>query len=282
MQTRVFSIDSYCADGEAFHAVRKTLGSGRLRFLHTHDFFECFWVETGILDHRINGTRLALQPGDLVFVRPGDVHAVRGQRGAPCRIVNLLFRTDIARHLVSRYRADLRGRFFWSTAALPQTQRLSPAQRGRLRALAAPLIDGPRGLAQIEAFLLTLTTGLLAPEPGVAPHAPAWLTQACAAARDPEVFRDGAQGFVRAAGRAHAHVCRVAQQYLGEPPSAFVNRIRMDYAARQLAGSDVPITQIAADCGLENLSHFYRIFAARHGTTPRAYRQIHRRDPVQP
>ena len=40
----------------------------------------------------------------------------------------------------------------------------------------------------------------------------------------------------------------------------------------RLATSDEPITSIALDCGLENLGHFYRLFHARYGSTPRGYR----------
>ncbi|MGB1208234.1 MAG: helix-turn-helix transcriptional regulator, partial [Paracoccaceae bacterium] len=111
---------------------------------------------------------------------------------------------------------------------------------------------------------------------------PAWLVTACADTRDPQVFRQGAAGFVAAAGRGHEHVCRVARQYLGLSPTAYVNRVRMEHAAMLLGGTDQPIPDIAVDCGLENLSHFYRLFQSHYGTTPRRYRARHLSDPVQP
>jgi AraC family cel operon transcriptional repressor len=52
-----------------------------------------------------------------------------------------------------------------------------------------------------------------------------------------------------------------------------VNEARLAWAAARLAESDEPIMDIAYDCGLENLSHFYRLFRRRFGTTPQWHRK---------
>jgi AraC family cel operon transcriptional repressor len=46
----------------------------------------------------------------------------------------------------------------------------------------------------------------------------------------------------------------------------------MAHAARELRITDRPITDIAYECGLSNLSHFYSLFRRAHGQTPRAFR----------
>jgi AraC-like DNA-binding protein len=51
-----------------------------------------------------------------------------------------------------------------------------------------------------------------------------------------------------------------------------VNAARMDFSARQLAETSRPILEIAFDCGLTNLSHFYALFRKRFGVSPRRYR----------
>jgi AraC family cel operon transcriptional repressor len=51
----------------------------------------------------------------------------------------------------------------------------------------------------------------------------------------------------------------------------------MEFAARELRVTSRPIADIALDCGLNNLSHFYSLFRSAHGQTPRAYRLAHHR-----
>lgn len=282
MHVRTFHIANYLRDGERFHFARKRLEAKPPRVLHTHDYPECFWFERGRVMHWVNGEKATIGPGRLVFMRAPDVHGFQALGSEPCRIVNIMFHPDSAEHLVARYGSDLAGKFFWSTARLPESYPLLEAQQQTLDRLAHELQTGPRSLARIESFLLGVMTRVVDQTEDIASHAPPWLIAACQASRDPEVFRLGASGFVRAAGRAHEHVCRAARQYLGVSPSAYVNRLRMDHAARLLSGSDDSITNIALDCGLENLSHFYRMFRDRFGTTPRAYRLRHQRDAVQP
>lgn len=42
--------------------------------LHTHTFFEIFFVDSGKAIHNINGKTETVQKNDLVFCRPQDVH----------------------------------------------------------------------------------------------------------------------------------------------------------------------------------------------------------------
>jgi AraC family cel operon transcriptional repressor len=72
-------------------------------------------------------------------------------------------------------------------------------------------------------------------------------------------------------------VARCARHHLGTTPTDYVNGIRMTYAMWQLEMADRGILDIALDCGIENLSHFYNLFRAQTGTTPRHYRLAHRR-----
>ena len=62
----------------------------------------------------------------------------------------------------------------------------------------------------------------------------------------------------------------------GETVRQFVNRIRLQHAARLLQETQDPILQIALDCGFQNVPYFNRQFAARYQMTPTAYRQQQR------
>jgi AraC family cel operon transcriptional repressor len=274
--------ERYLQAGEAFHFARRTLEPGPVRVLHDHDYFELFWIAGGRSTHHINGAEVALAVGDGVLIRPRDLHGFSPVGAEPCRLVNIMFRAETAAHLLQRYADDLADRYFWTPGAEPHGFRLDAARQGTLERSAADLEAGARSLAHIEGFLLGLLIRLVPASPDARADVPPWLAAAMEAARQPAVFRLGAQGLIGAAGRSHEHVCRAVKALLGTTPSALVNQIRMDHAARLLSGTDLPATEIAVACGLENMSYFHALFRRRFGVTPWRYRVTHQRDPVQP
>lgn len=265
--------------GEAFHFTRSVLSRNPIRQLHDHDFYELFWLQHGRAKHRINGTTEKLVEGDLVFIRPADCHGLQGQ-GDETHLVNIVFPPSIIKSIGKRH--ALQNRLFWSAAALPHRTRRDIRQLAELSHRAVQLEKSPRTALSAEAFLLPLLTDLVSGAPTLPDQVPDWLEHACTAAYKPEVFRDGAAGFVRASGRAHAHVSRTVQRFLGETPSEYVNRIRMAHAARTLTGTSDGLAEIATECGVANLSHFHRLFRDAHGMTPNQYRKQFQKYAVQP
>ena len=264
--------------GDAIALTRATLSPSRPPGLHDHDFYELLWVQNGTLRHHTPDDRRDLPEGTLLFLRPEHAHALQG-RGEDTLVVSVTLHPDLIAALAERH-PSLPGRLFWGTAPtiLPRDSR----QLLDLNQAALRLERGPRHALAAEAFLLPLLAGLLAEDTPLPEDAPDWLRAACAAAHSPRVFRDGAAGFVRASGRAHPHVSRTAQRFLGQTPTDFVNARRMAHAARRLAGSSDPLPEIAAEVGIENLSHFHRLFREAHGLTPAAWRRLHQRDVTQP
>ena len=65
---------------------------------------------------------------------------------------------------------------------------------------------------------------------------------------------------------------RYFKRFVGRTYVDYVNAWRVGLACRQLLQSDRPITQIAFDCGFENLSNFNRRFRHYKRMTPREYR----------
>ncbi|MEH6306307.1 AraC family transcriptional regulator [Olivibacter sp. CPCC 100613] len=49
---------------------------------------------------------------------------------------------------------------------------------------------------------------------------------------------------------------------------------RIDYAARHLRNTDMPIAHIAFDSGFADMSNFYRAFKKRKNLSPLTYRKI--------
>ncbi|MEO1578721.1 MAG: helix-turn-helix transcriptional regulator [Pseudomonadota bacterium] len=280
MQIPQFHHATYLAQNEWFHFARTILPTQRPHTQHGQDYHEVFWIQHGQARHLINDQAVTLEEGDVVFVRPCDRHALQGM-GTETWLVNILFHPDIITAFADRH-PDVACRFLTHPGPLPTQLHRDMRQLADLSRAALRLETGPRSALRIEAFLLWLMAELDEATADIPASAPDWLARACTAAEKREVFAQGAAGLVAAAGRQHAHVSRVCRAVLGQTPTEYINAIRMDYAARQLSGSTDSLTEIALDCGIENLSHFHRLFKARHGMPPKAWRRRYQRSVIQP
>lgn len=258
---------------EAFRVNRPFIDSSKPLILHDHEFYECFWIETGTCFHFINGREEVLNAMDLVFIRPADRHAFQNKGSSPCLMINIAFSAETARHLHTRYHDELDEQFFWSSKKMPLAFSLDPDQVSDLKKLERNLDRGSRSLVRIETFLLELMTNVLAVSDEVPSETPHWLAAACEQVHDLEHLRRGVPALVDLTGKSHEHVSRTFRKIFGQSPSAYINRLRMEFAARNLEESNASIIDIALDCGTEDLSHFYKLFRSVYGTTPRKYRK---------
>lgn len=69
------------------------------------------------------------------------------------------------------------------------------------------------------------------------------------------------------------YMSRVLHDFLGMGFCEYVNRLRIDWAKNMLCSTGLPVTQIALECGFENLRSFNRAFKAICNTTPREYKK---------
>lgn len=266
--------------GASHHLAIVLFWPGRVARLHTHDFPEIFWIERGAAVHEINGASLPLAAGDLVCIRPEDQHVLRAVDAAGFTLINLAYSDALRADLVRRHPAALRPLLAPATD-LPFKTRRGAEAMATLRRRLEPLAATSHARFALEHFLLGLALLLSAPAetPSTPPAAamPDWLRRAVEEVQRPALFALGARGLVKASGRSAEHVARTLRAVRNETPSDFVNRVRMTHAARELRTTDRPIADIALECRLSNLSHFYALFRAAHGRAPRAYRVLHQR-----
>jgi AraC-like DNA-binding protein len=72
---------------------------------------------------------------------------------------------------------------------------------------------------------------------------------------------------------SRSNFMKLFRDVTGVAPKQFVLCRRIAYAARRIAKSDVPFSEIAIECGFHDSSHFCKAFKHIAKETPRAYRE---------
>ena len=62
--------------------------------------------------------------------------------------------------------------------------------------------------------------------------------------------------------------------YYNISPFEYLNYIRIIHASKLLKSTKKLITDIASECGFDNISYFNRVFKRIMGITPNAYRKL--------
>ncbi len=239
---------------------------------HTHDFAEFFWIERGSGRHWINGQRRGLDRGDLVLVRPADRHAFAARDRAGFTLVNIAFRASALSKLKQRLAPQV-SPWPWDGEDLPTRLRLSPGDLHWLAQLVLRLEQSRATPLDLEFCLLcVIQLSQSGPAPLRDSPLPHWLNKALGAMAQPGHLAGGVRELARLALRSHEHVNRVVRRHTGRTTTDLLNGLRMDHAARELRMTDRSIRDIALECGLTNLGHFYKLFHARFTATPRQYR----------
>jgi AraC family transcriptional regulator len=110
-------------------------------------------------------------------------------------------------------------------------------------------------------------------------RAPRWLASA------EEVLRArlgdwvGLSELAAAVGVNAGHLARVFRARHGMSVGEYGRRLRLDWAATEIARDGRPIAEIAAEAGFADQSHFTRLFRRHVGTTPARFREEARHVP---
>ncbi len=248
---------------------------------HCHDFPEVILVNSGGLQHRVNGDRQALRSGNLVFMRPDDVHFFAPEPGfGQAEVVLLDFDLELFLSL-SIYLENDAFLQQMTASVLPPCFPLDPAESGALYARLLKL-NTPSDSPQLRKIKLKILLGDLfsrffIDERNLLKEArvPDWLENLCAVMRREENLIAGLPRMQELACRTPGHLCKYFRKHLGKTPTDFINELRIKHAARLLADTREDIVAIADRLRFQSVSRFYHLFKRSYGLPPAAYRKLH-------
>jgi len=206
--------------------------------------------------------RRALELGrsNAVAIPVGATHGARfGSDGARILIVRPRSASDPVAVCFDRV-AELRGReLTWLAWRLAGELRASDA--------AAPL--AAEGFA-LELLAATTREARIERSPG---RPPAWLRSAEELLRARLADRIGLGELAEVVGVHPTYLARAFRAHYGLSVGEYGRRLRLAWAAAELARGEKPLAEIATSAGFADQSHFTRVFRRHIGTTPARYRE---------
>jgi AraC family transcriptional regulator len=264
------STESVAREVAAFRVSDLSFPPGLELGVHRHRSEVLSVVLDGAVDEASPDGDIAVTPATAVVIPAGLPHADRFH-GSGARAITV--EVDGAR------RDSRAARSLFAALNVVRATQLSHLAHRLANELRATDPGAPLATEGLVLELLA-TASRSANEPSTTAPPPAWL------ATVEDLLTRGFRAPLRIADIARAvnvhpaHLSRVFRAHKGVSLAAHVRRLRLDWAANQLAMGDSPLAALAADAGFADQSHFTNAFKRHTGLTPARYRALTRPSPA--
>jgi len=247
---------------------------------HSHTFFEIAYIVSGNADHLINGHIEQISAGDVLFLRPGDMHMYICNENNPeflhrdillgvplwNRVLDFLDNESIREML----------------ARLPCRSRIGNAQLQFLEEEFTH-IDASADPAEQMPMLLSATVSLLSSLLSGASNKqtkgyPLWLSQLISQINTSRAMQMSKRDITRLMSSFSynpSYISRTFKKYTGVNMSEYINDLRFSTAYTLLQYTDFSVEKVIEYIGLNNKSYFYREFKQRYHMTPKKVKAPH-------
>ena len=234
--------------------------------LHWHDCFEFDVILNGSGLHICNGSEYNLKRGMISFVSPMDFHEYRECENV--ELINVQFKeTGVSSELLNRFMMQN-----------THTVYIDESEFGNVEALCRLL--GSMGVGEmtwefdkniLECLIISFLRACKTPVDqnlgaGNIRHA---LTYLNSHFRENPSMTEVAKSF----SYDPNYFCRLFRSSVGIGYKEYVRELKLNYGMRLLRFTDLPITEIAFNCGYESQAHFNREFKAFFKAPPSAFRK---------
>ncbi len=239
---------------------------------HTHDYAELFYIERGNCIHEVNKKDKEASKGDILFIKPDTVQHCIKNYSKNFSLLQILFQKGSFSYIGDRYNSTT-----WES--LWDVEKSAKFHFDLMHQLWFEntfnrLLVSEHSLFEIEKFLLNLI-GLIqdTDQENAAKTSGHWMDKALKGVQEPEIFRQGVQGFVSLCNLSPEHVEREVKKRTNQTITDVVNHARMSWASYMLIYSDADILDIADGCGFSSVSYFYKLFGDYFNQSPSKYRK---------
>jgi AraC family cel operon transcriptional repressor len=247
-----------------------------------HDFYEISFITHGELQLLLKGKTFTLKKGDIIFVRPGEIH--KKVETVKSEHINLAFPALTVNSLFEFLYSDSEKQNFLAMRELPVIHLTSNETNFLKTKLERLAFLNIHDVTTIKSYLRTqlvyIFTQYLIPaltfdaKTGEQENVPVWFQKLVQELDNTALSTISLETLVNFSGKTKEHICRSFQKFLNTTPIAYINTLKLNYAANMLQHSDVEIVDIAYSLGFQSLSNFYAMFKKEFALTPLKFRKM--------
>ncbi len=254
--------------------------------LHWHHEMEIIYIKKGTGIVSIDQQDYIVCGGDLVFICPGQLHAIRQWRQESMEYENIIFHLRILGNgqtdsILQKYVLPIALRHAGLLPHLsPDVMHYSEVSTciDQIDNIRRTFPDGYELFIKgklLELFFLFHHFEMITPCTAISQTRQKHLDKVRQILKYIEEHYTEALSIpmmAEASGFSESHFMKFFKQTFGTSFTSYLNAYRLTMAARLLLSSDDGILTVAVASGFENLSYFNRMFKRKYGMTPKQFR----------
>ncbi|MBE7080578.1 MAG: helix-turn-helix domain-containing protein [Clostridiales bacterium] len=243
-------------------------------FIHSHSFYEIFYITEGRIIHIQNGQKSVLQTGDMFLLRPNDIHTF--ERVGECTHRDIIFSKDLfekgANYLSPTLFNEINSR------VSPFHLKITPEQISYLESLLnftkymSPSVEKNKPYLVNSVLAHLLGYLYISDQEEKIPY-PRWFQTFLANLNDPVHIKAGIQSAMTDINYNYIYVSRMFKKYIGVTVSDYLTQKRMELAQIYLSTTKMNISKISEEVGYPYSYRFNQVFKQYTGMTPKEYRK---------
>ena len=269
MQTLCYEFKKSLTSKQSNYIFQYVYGRKLTDIEHSHDFYEMIFITDGTCEQIVNGQKLCLKKGDLIFLRPGETHFFTEQ-SKDVKILCLSVKKDEFEKVASIYGDDIPKHFsteknvlLFSAKALPTFMNtFSDFNENDCRLLLCFMLN---------MFLNAYTENNKIPKN---------LIYAMSEMKRAENLKAGISAFTKIANYSQSHLSKLMKEHFDTNIHDYILHIRLEQAHNDIIFTRIRLEEIAESVGYASFSHFNKIFKKRYDISPAALRKLHSKSTI--
>ncbi len=256
--------------------------------VHKHNYVELVYVFAGEITHYIDEKELITRPGDLLLMNQHVKHSVKRAEAGDIAVNFIILPEffDIPLQMIKKQNilADFLAGTFRQQISVPQYLLFQLGNQMQIRNLMENIIRPLISHIEYEEVINQYSMGLVflylinhidTLAENSSQNYESILIQAVLKYIRTQYKTASLNHLAEDLNQSQSVISRMIKKNTGFTFQDLLMRQRFQKAVVLLMETDLPVEEIAANVGYENMSYFYRQFKARYGMTPRQYRLQH-------